>query len=334
MGAMAICNCYIHHPNEPKAISASMSSPIILKDDPCLIYYNQNDLNETLENKKIEDLIVTGSYKSNKNKNYEVRLSVFLPNTNREEFYEVKEIINNFTEGIRIRKLELDKVIIKIDPSSKNQIKDQKICESFSNIIEILNDKNKMFFYMLKTYNEILKFKKLIIESLDRIKRNIKCTKYNNEITIFENYMAKKFYRNEIKDFESEIEFINNIFNMISEEKWDVDDMQETDDIFIINEENIKLHFNFANKLDFIKFIHILSEMKNSLLKLRKMNEDLLDVLREIYSPFKNMLEKLNRSSRIFNNNFDDESKEIDDLLKYYNGTASKQLNKISYSLK
>ncbi len=146
--------------------------------------------------------------------------------------------------------------------------------------------------------------------------------------------MAKKFFKNQTKDFESEIEFIENLFGIISENYWNIDDSFKAKEIYSTNKEGLKKHFEFGNKLDFLKFIRMSSDIKKSLIKMKKLNENFLQVLKEFYSPFKNLLEKLNRSSRIFNKYFEDEGEDVDKLSKFYNGPGSKQLNKISYSLK
>ncbi len=62
MGTISVCLCT--NAEENKIPAAGMSTPIILKDDPLLIYYHQNDLNESTQ-KNLEDLIITSSYKSN-----------------------------------------------------------------------------------------------------------------------------------------------------------------------------------------------------------------------------------------------------------------------------
>jgi hypothetical protein len=328
VGVLCFCKRTDEHIEQCKQ---SFEKIIIIKDDPCLINYTNNDLNENDE-KRLEDLVVSGSYKSsNKPKPFDPLPHIF-SSMPKEENSNIINAINNFIETFRIYKVEYEG--LKFDISCKHFFKNENNSRRYESVINLINDKMKLFSLLQITFNEILKFSKLIIESLERIKRNIKCTKYNNEITIFENYLSKKFYKNQTKDFEIEEEFIDYVFSLISENNWNLEDTHESEEIYLSNEENLKINFNFTNKSDFTNLTSGLNSVKNSIMQLRKMNEEFLYVLRELYKPFKELLEKLNRSTKIFNNNFDEDIKQVGKLLKFYNEKASKQLNKISYCFK
>jgi len=327
---VVLCNC---KPTEEKieTCKTSVEQIIIIKDDPCLINYTNNDLNENQE-KRLEDWIVSGSYKSNKkSKPFDPLPHIFSPMP-KDEYSNIIDAINHFIETFRNYKVECEG--LKFEISCVHFFKNENNSHRYESIINLINDKMKLYSHLQTTLNEILKFRKLIIESLERIKRNIKCTKYNNEIAIFENYLSKKFYKNQSKDFEIEEEFIDYVFSLISENNWNLEDTIESEEIYLSNEENLKINFNFTNKNDFTNLTSRLNSLKNSFIQLRKMNEEFLDVLRELYKPFKEFLEKLNRSTKIFNNNFDEDIKQVGKLLKFYNEKASKHLNKISYCFK